>query len=96
MGVNTKKKDLPPKLEKDKRKPPYDVKEHFGFVDGPGHEKDKEHFEKIAKLCHSMLKELKTIPKLTRRPKKTSNNVKLDDDCEGRKYMVPNVSSKRD
>lgn len=70
MGVNTKKKDLPPKVVEDKRKAPYDAGCHF---------------DEIAKLCHNMLSDLKTIPKLTIRPKKTSNNVKLDDDGEGKR-----------
>ena len=40
-------------------------------------------------LCHSMLKDLKTVPKLTKRPKKTSNNLKLDElGGEEKKYLV--------
>ena len=40
-------------------------------------------------LCHSMLKDLKVIPKLTKRPKKTSNNLKLDKlGGEEKKYLV--------
>ena len=78
MGVNSKKADLPPKKKKDKRKPTYEASDHF---------------DEIAKLCHSMISELKTVPKLTKRPKKTSNNVKLDDDDEAGKvnYLVPNM-----
>ena len=40
-------------------------------------------------LCHSMLKDLKHVPKLTKRPKKTSNNLKLDKlGGEEKKYLV--------
>ena len=40
-------------------------------------------------LCHSMLKDLDYVPKLTKRPKKTSNNLKLDTlGGEEKKYLV--------
>jgi len=61
------------------RVPPYDVKTHF---------------DEVAKLCHSMLSNLKTVPKLTIRPKKMSNNLKLDDhrgESES-KYIVPTLN----
>jgi len=76
MGVNSKKKDMPDIEKVDTRLPPYDVNSHF---------------DHIAKLCHHMLTDMKTLPKLTMRPKKTSNNLKIDDFGEGEKpkYIVP-------
>ena len=93
-GINSKKKDLqlgkkdlPSKLKHDSRKPPYDVKEHFNAV---------------AKACHSVEAALKksslTSPQKQIKKKlvKKSNNVRIDDEKIGkRKYLVPNIKDLR-
>ena len=74
MGVNSKKPGDPVLVHKDKRVPNYDATQHF---------------DSVAKLCHSLIKDLKSVPQLTKRPKPTSNNLKLDDlGNSERKYTV--------
>ena len=74
MGVNSRDPSQPAPEPVDSRKPPYDVHAHF---------------DKVPKLCHSPINKLGYVPKLTERPKPTSNNLKLDKlGGEERKYLV--------
>ena len=77
MGVNSRDPSQPIQEPIDTRKPNYDVHSHF---------------DKVAKLCHNTLKDLEKVgklPKLTIRPKPTSNNLKLDSlGGPERKYLV--------
>ena len=75
MGVNSRKLGDTVKTHTDKRVPNYKVDAHF---------------DDVAKLCHSVLADLKHVPKLTQRPKKTSNNLKLEDfgGENQKKYLV--------
>ena len=75
MGVNSRKLGDPVIAHKDKRIPDYEAWQHF---------------DDVAKLCHDLIKDLKEVPKLTKRSQPTSNNLKLDELAgKGHKYTVP-------
>ncbi len=75
MGVNSRKLGDPVIPHKDKRLPNYEANQHF---------------DDVAKICHDLIQDLKEVPKLTKKPKPTSNNLNLDILAgKGKKYMVP-------
>lgn len=83
MGVNSRDPSQPIPEPVDSRKPPYDVLAHF-----EGYPTKKKKLGKD-KLCHAMIQDMEKVPKLTQRPKPTSNNLKLDElGGSERKYLV--------
>lgn len=105
MGVNSRKPGEQPKTKKDSRVPPYNANGHFDDVPKLCHTKISElrkaadnevikqqerQPEESSIFENKRLKAINAaVPKLTERPKKTSNNLKLDGiGVDEKKYLV--------